>query len=619
MDSKEVRERYLEFFERLGHVRIDPAPLVLPNDPTTLFTSSGMQPLVPYLMGETHPKGKRLVNVQPAVRTGDIEEVGDNRHLTFFEMLGNWSLGDYFKAEQLPWIFEFYTNKEKGLGLNPQKIYVSVFEGNSEIEKDFTSIDIWKNIFETVGMEAPEATGPNGVWLDTGARIFPYDAKKNWWSRSGTPEEMPAGEIGGPDSELFYDFGKEWKLHENSPWRDEPCHPNCDCGRFVEIGNCVFIQYKKLDDGTLGELHQKNVDFGGGFDRIMAAVYDHPDAFVSDLFKPLIQVIEKEANILYKDRQKEYRIIADHIKAAVFLVANGIIPSNKQHGYVLRRLLRRAALKIKSFNIEGLDIYRKLVHEVFSIYEEVYLQDIKENDVVSVITDEIQKFEKTLSNGVKILEKMENPTSKDVFDLYQTYGFPLELTKELLEQKGQTINLDEVWAEMEKHQENSRTTSAGTFKGGLADSSEVVTKLHTATHLLQASLRRVLGEHVIQRGQNITTERSRFDFSHEYKLTEEELKEVEDLINEQIAQDLPVKMEKLPKEKAIELGAIHAFNEKYGDEVQVYYVGDSIDTAYSKEFCGGPHVTHTGEIGRVRIKKQEKIGAGVIRLYLILE
>ncbi len=618
MDSKQVRERYLKFFEKEGHKRIEPALLVLPNDPTTLFTSSGMQPLVPYLMGKEHPDGKRVVDVQPVIRTGDIEEVGDNRHLTFFEMCGNWSLGDYFKSEQLAWIFEFFTSKENGLGLDPKKLYVTVFEGHGEVEKDFASIDIWKNIFETVEITAEEAISPDSVWLHNGGRIFAYSAHKNWWSRSGTPDEMPAGEIGGPDSEVFYDFGEDMGLHEKSQWKDEPCHPNCDCGRWIEIGNSVFIQYKKKEDGTLEELPQKNVDFGGGLERIMAAVNEDYDVYKTDLFWPLIELIQKVSDVKYEEKTKEYRIVTDHLKAATALIANGVHPSNKQQGYVLRRLLRRALVKIKSLHVDG-EIYRDFVKLVFDMYEGVYFQDADALEVIKVIEEEVQKFERTLANGMKLLEKMESPTSKDVFDLYQTYGFPLELTKEILEQKGQKVDLDEVRKEMEKHQDNSRTTSAGTFKGGLADSSETVTKLHTATHLLQAALRHVLGDHVLQKGQNITGERSRFDFSHPEKLTDEELQKVEDLINEKIKEDLHVKMEVLDKEEAEKTTAIHAFNEKYGDKVQIYYIGDDLESAFSSEYCGGPHVTHTGEIGHVRIKKQERIGSGVMRVYLTLD
>jgi len=617
MDSKEVRKRYLEFFKEQGHVVIDPAPLVLPNEPTTLFTSSGMQPLVPFLMGKEHPQGRRLVDIQPIIRTGDIEEVGNNRHCTFVEMVGNWSLGDYFKPEQLDWIFQFLTDTDKGLGIDPKKLYVSVFEGNTEVEKDFESIDIWESLFEENGIEAKVANS-TATGLSEGARIFAYDAKKNWWSRSGTPEQMPAGEIGGTDSEMFFDFGKELGLHEKSEWKDEPCHPNCDCGRFIEIGNSVFIQFKKKDNGTLEELPQRNVDFGGGLERLTAAARDDHDIYTSDLFWPIIEIIKSTTEEIYEDHTKGYRIIADHLKASVFLILNGVTPSNKGQGYVLRRLLRRAIVILKRFNSKESSLFRDVVHKVIDMYGDIYFSEVNEEMIVKTIEDEVNKFETTLSNGLKILEKIESPTSKDVFDLYQSYGFPLELTQELLEQKGKKVNLEEVKQEMEKHQDNSRTTSAGTFKGGLADSSENVTKLHTATHLLQAALRHVLGTHVIQKGQNITGERSRFDFPNPEKLTNEQLTQVEDLINEKIKEDLPVKMQVLPLEEAERTTAIHAFNERYGDKVQIYYIGEDMDSAFSSEFCGGPHVTHTGEIGSVKITKQEKIGSGIMRLYLTL-
>ncbi len=625
MDSKEVRKRYLEFFKENGHVQIDPAPLVLPDDPSTLFVSAGMQPLVPYLKGQKHPSGTRLVDSQLAIRTGDIEEVGDNRHVTLIEMLGNWSLGDYFKSEQLAWVFEFLTDKEKGLGLDHKRIYVSVFEGYGEVDKDYASIDIWKNIFETVGITALEATSPDGVWFNNGGRIFPYSAHKNWWSLGGTPDEMPPGEIGGPDSEIFFDFDPEnkLKLHEKSQWKDEPCHPNCDCGRFIEIGNSVFIQYKKKEDGTLEELPQKSVDFGGGFERLVAATNDDPDVYKIDIFKKAIQGMETVINISYERNTKSIRIIADHLRAAVLLINAGIIPSNKTHGYVLRRLIRRATLNIKRVvgNLDNDIVFHTFIDEYIQYYSSLYIDysPTKAFEIMDIVLSEKEKFAKTLDKGLKLLEKLEQPTGKEVFDLYQTYGFPLELTEELLQERGQKVDKNVFQAEFDKHKENSRTTSAGTFKGGLADSSEDVTKLHTATHLLQAALRHVLGDHVIQKGQNITGERSRFDFSHSEKLTDEQICKVEDLINEKIKENLPVKMEVLGLAEAEKTTAIHAFNEKYGDKVQIYYIGDDLTSAFSSEFCGGPHVTSTKMIGHVTIKKQEKVGAGVMRIYLVLE
>jgi len=606
MTAKEVREKYLEFFTSFprSHLKIKPAPLVLETDPTTLFTSSGMQPLVPFLMGEPHPTGsKRLVDSQPCIRTVDIDEVGDNRHLTFFEMLGNWSLGDYFKKEQLPWIYEFFTKK---LGLDKKRLWVSVFEGNNQVPKDEESAEIWKKI------GIPES------------KIFYYGVEKNWWSRSGTPQEMPIGEIGGPDSEVFYDFDPEGKLkiHENSSERNHFCHPNCDCGRFLEIGNSVFIQYKKVGKDKLEELPQKNVDFGGGLERITASVYGQADIFQTDLFRSLINSIEAFTGTSYEENKPDFRVVADHIKASVFLILSGIVPSNKLHGYVLRRLIRRSAVKIYQLGggLKPIHIFKSVSGEVFKIYKGLLPEDKdKKLKVENVFTEELVKFGETLDRGLKVIRKSGKIDGKIAFDLFQTYGFPLEVTLEIAGKMGQKIDKKVFDQEFERHKELSRTTSAGVFKGGLADHSEKVVRLHTATHLLLASLRKVLGNHVVQRGQNITKERSRFDFFHYQKLSDEEIKRVENLINEAIKKDLPVKFKVMPKKEAEAKGAIHAFDEKYADTVKVYYIGESLEKAFSKEFCGGPHVSSTAKIGRVRINKQEKIGANLVRVYLIIE
>lgn len=603
MKGSEVRQKYLKFFKSppRNHKEISPAPLVLEDDPTTLFTSSGMQPLVPYLMGEPHPSGsKRLVDSQPSLRTVDIDEVGDNRHLTFFEMLGNWSLGDYFKKEQLHWIFEFFTRE---LGLEKDRIWVSVFEGNDQVPRDAESYEIWRQI------GIPEE------------RIFYYGVEKNWWSRSGTPQQMPVGEIGGPDSEVFYDFGEELELHEKSPFKNQRCHPNCDCGRFLEIGNSVFIQYRKVDEERLSELPQKNVDFGGGLERIVAAVSSDPDIYKTDLFESLIRELEIFTKSKYEDKKKEFRVVADHIKASVFLIANDVLPSNKLHGYVLRRLIRRSAVKIYQLGggLIPTPVVTALADRVFQIYKEL-LPDlgILKKKVEIVFDEELTKFGRSLERGLKVIEKSKKIDGKVAFDLYQTYGFPLEVTKELALQKGQKIDQGLFDEEFEKHRELSRTTSAGVFKGGLADHSPEVVRLHTATHILLASLRRVLGEHVVQKGQNITKERSRFDFYHPRKLTDKELKKVENTVNEIIQKDLPVGSVVMSKEEALKTGAIHAFNEKYADTVKVYYIGERLKDAFSKEFCGGPHVSRTGEIRRVRINKQEKIGNNLVRIYMSL-
>lgn len=565
--SDQVREKYLKFFEKRGHVIIPPAPLVLEKDTTTLFNSSGMQPLVPYLMGQKHELGKRLVDFQPAVRTGDIDEVGDNRHLTYFEMLGNWSLGDYFKEEQLPWIWEFLTEE---LNLPKEKLYVSIFEGTSDVPEDTTAFNIWKKL---------------GVSED---HIFEYGVKKNWWSRSGTPDQMPAGEIGGPDSEIFFDFGESLKLHENSEFKDEKCHPNCDCGRFLEIGNSVFIQYVKNADGTLSELPQKNVDFGGGLERMTAALNNDPDVFKTDIYWPTIEKLEKITGKQYDDQKKNFRIIADHLRASEALIKDGVVPSNKMHGYVLRRLIRRVATKT--------DSVEKLTNN-------------------KIILEEISKFKVSLDKGLKEIKKIEKITGKIAFDLYQSYGFPLELTVELFEEKGQKVDLDEFRTEFEKHKDASRSTSKGMFRGGLEDHSEETTKLHTATHMLHSALRKVLGESVSQKGSHITAERLRFDFSYPEKLTDEQVEKVMDLINENIDADLPVSFIETTPDEAIKKGALHFFAEKYGEKVKMYTIGSDKDF-FSREICGGPHVTSTRLLGHARMIKQEKIGSGVIRIYV---
>lgn len=600
MTTDEIREKYIRFFENLGHKKIEPAPLVLENDPTTLFTSAGMQPLTPYLKGEPHPKGKRLVDIQPSLRTVDIDEIGDNRHLTFFEMLGNWSLGDYFKKEQLEWCLEFFT---KELGLPKEKLWVSVFEGTKEVPKDNESFERWKEL------GIPEN------------RIFFYGVDKNWWSRSGEPDKMPAGEIGGPDSEVFFDFGTA----HNSKY-GEKCHPNCACGRFLEIGNSVFIQYQKNDDGTLSELSQKNVDFGGGLERIAAAVTGKQDVYKTDLFEPVMDKFGEEYHLKYgesEERDKSFRIVADHLRASVMLIAEGVLPGNKLQGYVLRRLIRRSVFHIQKWVLQ---IGRKHFSSVAEPFKDIYPSLREKWATISEVLDaEYERFDKSLQSGkVRLTRALNDGTKIDgkfAFHLYQTEGFPLELTLEILSKEGKKFSGKEkkmFEKEFEKHQEKSRTASAGRFKGGLADSSEQVTRLHTATHLLHAALRKVLGEGMAQKGSNITAERLRFDFSHPQKLTDEEIKKVEDLINEQIKKDLPVSFETMTLDEAVKKGALHFFGERYGKEVRVYTVGDSSISSrppFSREVCGGPHVKHLGELGHVKIMKQEKIGAGIVRIY----
>ena len=579
LTGNDLRQKYLDFFAKRNHQIIPSAPIVTEGDSTTLFTSSGMQPLVPYLLGTPHPAGTRLVNSQKCIRTQDIEDVGDNRHTTFFEMLGNWSLGDYFKDEQLAWIWEFLT---KEVGLPKEKLHVTLFEGNDQVPKDEESYKIWKSL---------------GLADD---HIHYYSAEKNWWSRSGTPDKMPSGEPGGPDSEVFYDFGTP-----HDPKYGKKCHPNCDCGRFLEIGNSVFMQYQKQADGTLKELEQKNVDFGGGLERILAAANNNPDIFQTDFFLGAAKVLE---DVRLDGGEKNIRIILDHIRASLFLIDEGVAPSNKGQGYILRRLIRRAAVHSKIANID-LDTNLILVlRKLIQAYNGVYASLSKNQGVIhDTILEELKKFEKTLKKGMLQIGKSSS------FDLYQTYGFPPEITEELMKNKGLEFDWDEFNKKLKAHQISSRTASAGMFRGGLADHSDTVTKYHTATHLLQQALRDVLGDHVHQAGSNLTNERLRFDFSHDKALTPDQVKAVEKIINEKIAADLLVTQKEMAYDEAIKTGALAFFKEKYPAKVTVYHIGD-----YSRELCGGPHVAHTSEIGKIKIVKQESPGSSLRRVYLKL-
>ena len=599
MTTSEIRQKYLDFFKKRNHVEITPSPLVIDSDPTTLFTSSGMQQLVQFLKGEKHPEGKRLVDVQPSIRMQDLDEVADNRHFSFLEMLGNWSLGDYFKKEQLPWIWEFFT---KELELDPKRLHISVFEGNDEVPKDTESFGIWKSV------GVPES------------HIHYYGADKNWWSRAGAPDKMPAGEIGGPDSEIFYEFDDV----EHDPNFGKFCHPNCDCGKFLEIGNSVFMQYQKKEDGKLIELPQKNVDFGGGLERIAAAVRDDPDTFHVDMFSGVIKKIGEEIGAEYNSdpvKDRSFRIIADHLRTSVNLLSEGVVPGNKLHGYALRRLIRRAMFH---FHLMGSGISGGSISHIAENFREFYPNVDKNWEFVEEnLSAEATRFELALKRGLARLTKaVAEGTEIDgqfAFDLYQNEGFPLELTTEILKQNGMNFTSEEKNAfesEFEKHKDASRTASAGMFKGGLAEASVVTTKLHTATHLLHAALRQILGEDVGQKGSHITSERLRFDFSHPQKLSEAEVKKVEDLVNQKIKEDLAVSLTEMSLKEAIGEGAMHFFAEKYGEKVKVYTIGEP---HFSREICGGPHVTHTGAIGSVRIIKQEKIGSGIILIYASLE
>lgn len=617
MNVAEVRNRYFKFMEQQGHVRISSAPITPENDPTTLFTSSGMQPLVPYLLGDEHPKGTRLTNSQKCFRADDIEEVGDNRHTTFFEMLGNWSLGDYFKKEQIHWFFTFLTNTENGLGLDPTKIYVTVFAGDEaqSIPQDDEAVAIWQNLFSTMGIDAEVAhIGSEEAGYEKGmqgARIFYYDAKKNWWSRSGTPEKMPAGEPGGPDTEVFYDFGEQFA---DPAYKDKEPHPNSDSGRFIEIGNSVFMEYLKKEDGSFGKLPRQNVDFGGGLERLTAATQGNPDVFLIDVFTPTRERIAEFSGKAYEEHDKSFRIILDHLRGATFMIGDGVLPSNTEAGYILRRLIRRAVRHADILDIPAGNL-GELARPYIETYQEAYpnLHEHAEH-IVSTITEEEERFRKTLASGMREFEKISGDISgEEAFTLFTSYGFPLELTVELARERGNTVDVEGYKKAFAEHQEKSREGSAQKFKGGLADTSEMSVKYHTTTHLLHQALKDVLGDHIEQKGSNITPERLRFDFTFERKMTDEEKEKVEQLVNEKIQANLPVTYEDIPLEEAQKRGAIGLFEEKYGDMVRVYAIGD-----YSLEFCGGPHVENTGDLGTFSIKKEESSSAGVRRIKAVL-
>lgn len=618
MTISEIRQKYIDFFKAQGHKEIGSASLVPENDPTTLFTGSGMQPLIPYLLGESHPGGKRLVNSQKCFRAEDIDEVGDNRHTTFFEMLGNWSLGDYFKEQQIPWLFQFLTESIK---LDPNKLYITVFSGDkqSNIPKDEQTINIWSELFKTnnidnkvVDLSSRQQAGKKGM---QDGRIFIYDASKNWWSRAGSPGNMPAGEPGGPDSEVFYDFGTE---HNES--FGAQCHPNCDCGRFMEIGNSVFMEYIKKEDGEFDFLPKKNVDFGGGLERLATASIDQADIFKIDVFSECIQTIEKITNKKYSDpaTRESFRIVADHMRGAIFMIGDEIYPSNTDRGYFVRRLLRRA---IRHLDVLGAPsgTASQLTGTITNKYRDAYpALDATEKLISKNIDKEEQKFRTTLKSGLKEFTKKikDKVTGQDAWYLFTTYGFPIELTKDLAKENNIAIDPNlaaDFDKEKKSHQDVSKKGAEKKFAGGLADQSAMSIKYHTATHLLHAALRKVLGEHVTQTGSNITADRLRFDFKHEGKLTDAEIKAIENNVNEIISQALPISREEMTVDEAKAKGAIGLFADKYGNKVTVYTIPD-----VSIEICGGPHVTNTKQLGKFSITKEESSGAGVRRIKAVL-
>jgi alanyl-tRNA synthetase len=624
MQAKDIRSRYLDFFKKQNHAIIPSAPLVPENDPTTLFTGSGMQPIVPYLLGEQHPFGVRIANVQKCFRSQDIEEVGDNRHTTFFEMLGNWSFGNYFKEEQIGWMWNFLTEE---IGLDPKRLYFTCFRGNEElgIPRDTESAEMWKMHFSSIGIDADIADFPeqNGM---QGARIFYYDEKKNWWSRAGIPQSMPIGEPGGPDTEMFWDFGEELGLHERSPWKDQPCHVNCDCGRFMEIGNNVFMEYKKTANG-FEKLSQRNVDFGGGLERLVAAVENDPDIFRSDLFAGLRNRIETLSGKRYGEESSSmyaFRIIMDHIRASVFLISDAVRPSNADQGYVLRRLIRRAVRYADVLGIQSGQL-ASCVAFVVDDYAGTYEFSGQKNTIENVIANEEAKFRETLAHGTKELEKrlLDGAISgKEAFDLFSTYGFPFEMTQEIAAERGVSVDEKGFRDEFARHQLLSRTASQGKFKGGLANHSAKVTAFHTATHLMLAGLRQELGNDVHQAGSNITEERSRFDFTYPEKVSRDVLDRVEAYVNKAIASGAAVTVQVTEKDVAQRLGIEGSFWEKYPEKVSVYQIASPDGTVYSRELCGGPHVGNTLEMssfGRFRIIKEEASSAGVRRIKAIFE
>ena len=624
MNTQEIRQKYLEFCQRNGHAIIERAPLILHNDPTTLFTGSGMQPLLPYLLGQDHPQGTKLADSQPCLRAQDIEDVGDNRHTTFFEMLGNWSMGEYFKRQQIEWFFEFLTEI---VGLDPHKIYVSCFIGDEKnnIPRDDEAAQIWQEVFAKKGIDAKIVeldSAENGDKLGMqGGRIFFYNDKENWWSRGGGIDSTPIGDPCGPDSEVFYDFGEQ---HHDASFGQ--AHPASDSGRFMEIGNQVFMQYRRLDDGSFEPLKRKNVDFGGGLERIAAAAIDSPDVFKISLLQPIIKKLESLSGKEYATHTASMRVIADHLRAAVFLAVDGCMPSNKEQGYVMRRLLRRAIRYSFDLGIE-----QNFLEEVVPVIADLYEADfpeVKENreSIVAVLVKEEKAFRQTLRKGLRQMRHYidDGLTGEELFTLYDTFGFPVELSTEEAYKQG--IKLSDDWraefdARMAEQRQRSKTARKGQFSGGLEGHDPIHLKYHTATHLLGAALRKVLkAPDLQQHGSNITAQRLRFDFNHD-KLTPEEKQAVEDQVNAWIDADLPVSFAVYPTDEALKMGAIGAFGERYGDKVKVYSIGEG-DNVVSFEVCGGPHVEHTGVLAeggkRFKITKEESSSAGIRRIKAVL-
>ena len=627
MNAQEIRKAYLEFCQKNGHKIIKRASLILKDDPTTLFTGSGMQPLLPYLLGKKHPDGVRLTDSQTCLRAQDIDDVGDNRHTTFFEMLGNWSLGDYFKEQQIRQFFEFLTDV---VGLDPSKIYVSCFIGNKKynIPRDDESAKIWQKVFAEKGIDAKIVeldTAENGDKLGLqGGRIFFYNDKENWWSRGGGLDTTPIGDPCGPDSEVFYDFGEE-----NHDASFGEAHPASDSGRFMEIGNQVFMQYRRLEDGSFEPLEHKNVDFGGGLERIAAAKIDNPDVFQISLMKPIIEKIEEISGKKYDENTASMRVIADHLRSAAFLAVDGCTPSNKEQGYVMRKFIRRAMAKAFDLGIED-----NFVEQIIPVIVDIYAPDYQEvaekgDEIIAVMVKEEKAFRRTLRKGLRELEKFSKDglTGVELFQLYDTFGFPLELSTE--EAVRRNISLSENWqegfnAKMKEQRERSQTASKGKFKGGLEGQTLEHRKLHTATHLMNAALHNMFEGQIAQKGSNINTDRLRFDFTFDRKLTDEEKKQIEDTVNEQISKGLDISWAEYPTDYALnELKAIGVFGDKYGETVKVYIMKAEGEKPFSVEICGGPHVDNTRELSeggkKFKIVKEQSSSAGVRRIKAVLQ
>ncbi len=621
--SKELRQKYLDFFKSKGHAVIPSASLIPDNDPTVLFTTAGMHPLVPYLMGQTHPAGSRLVNVQKCIRTQDIDEVGDNRHDTFFEMLGNWSLGDYFKTEAIEWSWEFLTSPD-WLGIDPRKLAVTVFGGDErvpQLPKDDEAAEIWR---QTGRPEDKIAYLPGGV----------FESKHNWWG--------PAGQTGpcGPDTEMFYWMGE-------GEFPPQSSHPGSEEDNWLEIWNDVFMQYNKTAPGVYEQLEQKNVDTGMGLERTLMVLNGYADVFQIDTFWPLIKKIQDISGYEYIESiavTKAMRIIADHLRTATMIMSenNGAAPSNTDQGYIVRRLIRRAIRYGRIINIQD-NFTSRIAETVIEIFQDVYPEVLKNKDfILTEMAREESKFRNTIEQGLKEFEKLVNGfrlafektglmikeiSGKHAFKLYDTYGFPLEITQELALENGLIVDVGGFEAAFKAHQELSRAGAEQKFAGGLADHSEISTRYHTATHLLHATLLKILGPHATQRGSNITQERMRFDFAHPQKVTPEQVRAAEALVNAAIARDYPVSWQEMTFEEAKAKGAIGLFEDKYQAKVKVYTVGDTNTPAtadpttptYSREVCGGPHVEHTGLIGKFKITKEEAVSAGVRRIKAVIE